>query len=47
MSETSPTDIGACVFDAYGTLLDFNAAVNQRRDRIGAQADALSELWRR
>jgi 2-haloacid dehalogenase len=40
------TDIGACVFDAYGTLLDFNAAVAQRRDRIGADADRLSALWR-
>lgn len=47
MTETKLTDIGACVFDAYGTLLDFNAAVNQRRDRIGDQADALSDLWRR
>ena len=47
MTDTEPTSIGACVFDAYGTLLDFNAAVNQRRDRIGTQADALSELWRR
>ena len=40
------TDIGACVFDAYGTLLDFNAAVAQRRDQIGEQADQLSALWR-
>ena len=47
MTETKPSDIGACVFDAYGTLLDFNAAVNQRRDRIGPRADALSDLWRR
>ena len=39
-------DIGACVFDAYGTLLDFNAAVAQRRDRIGEDADRLSALWR-
>lgn len=47
MTDTSPPDIGACVFDAYGTLLDFNDAVNQRRDRIGPQADTLSDLWRR
>lgn len=39
-------DIGACVFDAYGTLLDFNAAVAQRRDQIGEDADKLSALWR-
>jgi len=40
------TDIGACVFDAYGTLLDFNSAVTQRRDRIGAESERLSALWR-
>jgi len=39
-------DIDACVFDAYGTLLDFNAAVAQRRDQIGGHADTLSALWR-
>jgi 2-haloacid dehalogenase len=47
MAEPELGNIGACVFDAYGTLLDFNAAVDQRRDRIGPQADALSDLWRR
>ncbi|MDA1325382.1 MAG: haloacid dehalogenase type II [Proteobacteria bacterium] len=46
MTNTPLTDIGACVFDAYGTLLDFNAAVAQRRDRIGKDADKLSALWR-
>jgi len=40
------TNIGACVFDAYRTLLDFNAAVAQRRDQIGENADELSALWR-
>ncbi|MHA1107756.1 MAG: haloacid dehalogenase type II [Alphaproteobacteria bacterium] len=40
-------DIGACVFDAYGTLLDFNSAVNRSRDRLGGKADALADLWRR
>ena len=39
-------DIGACVFDAYGTLLDFNSAVDRCRDRIGDRADELSALWR-
>ena len=39
-------DIGACVFDAYGTLFDFNSAVDRRRDRIGGRADELSALWR-
>ena len=46
----APTDtltgIQACVFDAYGTLFDFNAAVAARRDRLGENADRLSEMWR-
>lgn len=40
-------DIGACVFDAYGTLFDVNSAAEQRRDRLGDKADALNALWRR
>ena len=39
-------DIGACVFDAYGTLFDFNSAVEHCRDEIGECADELSALWR-
>jgi 2-haloacid dehalogenase len=38
--------IGACVFDAYGTLFDVHSAVARLRARVGAQADALSQLWR-
>jgi 2-haloacid dehalogenase len=38
--------IQLCVFDAYGTLFDFNSAVARHRDAIGPKADALSELWR-
>ena len=40
-------DIRACVFDVYGTLLDFNAAVEGCRDRLGDRTDELSALWRR
>lgn len=39
-------DIGACVFDAYGTLFDFATAVGRCRDELGDKADSLSELWR-
>ena len=39
--------IGACVFDAYGTLLDVNSAVAAHAARIGARADELAALWRR
>jgi 2-haloacid dehalogenase len=35
-----------CVFDAYGTLYDFNSAVARHRTVIGPKADALSEMWR-
>jgi 2-haloacid dehalogenase len=40
------TGISACVFDAYGTLFDVNAAVARCRDQIGPKADQLAELWR-
>ncbi len=35
-----------CVFDAYGTLFDFNSAVARHRSGIGPKADALADLWR-
>src|SRR5260221_6441293 len=35
-----------CVFDAYGTLFDFNSAVARHRAALGPKADALSDLWR-
>jgi 2-haloacid dehalogenase len=35
-----------CVFDAYGTLYDFNSAVARHRTAIGAPADSLTALWR-
>ena len=41
-----PTDIAACAFDAYGTLIDFNAAARRAPNLPGTQADALATLWR-
>jgi 2-haloacid dehalogenase len=38
--------IRACVFDAYGTLLDVRAPVARLAAEIGPKADALSALWR-
>ncbi|MDP2332386.1 MAG: haloacid dehalogenase type II [Reyranella sp.] len=35
-----------CVFDAYGTLFDFNSAVARHRSAIGPKADALADMWR-
>jgi len=39
-------DIQACVFDAYGTLLDVNAAAERCRGDLGDKAGLLAELWR-
>lgn len=38
--------IELCVFDAYGTLYDFNSAVARHRPAVGPGADALTEMWR-
>lgn len=46
MSNAQFSDIGACVFDAYGTLFDFNSAVEGCRDKLGDKADLLSATWR-
>ena len=35
-----------CVFDAYGTLFDFNSAVAKHFDAAGPRAASLSEMWR-
>ena len=39
-------DIGACVFDAYGTLFDVAAAAARCRDALGDKADRLAAVWR-
>lgn len=38
--------IEICVFDAYGTLFDFNGAVARHRSSIGPGIDGLSGMWR-
>jgi 2-haloacid dehalogenase len=38
--------IRACVFDAYGTLFDFNSAARQAQDALGPAWQQLSEVWR-
>ena len=40
------TGIEMCVFDAYGTLYDFNSAVARHRAAIGPKADSLADMWR-
>ena len=46
MTGSAMTGIELCVFDAYGTLYDFNSAVARHRAAVGPKADALSEMWR-
>jgi 2-haloacid dehalogenase len=46
MTTPQLTGIEMCVFDAYGTLYDFNSAVARHRAAIGPKADALSGMWR-
>ncbi len=43
--DPSPTP-ALVVFDAYGTLLDVNAAVARHATAVGPEAARLSELWR-
>lgn len=38
--------IGACVFDAYGTLFDVNAAAERCRGDLGDNAGPLADIWR-
>jgi 2-haloacid dehalogenase len=46
MADKRLDGIRGCVFDAYGTLFDFNSAVAHCRDALGEKADALSRTWR-
>jgi 2-haloacid dehalogenase len=39
-------DVRACVFDAYGTLFDFNAAAARCKDAFAGNLDRFSALWR-
>lgn len=46
MDEAPLAGIGACVFDAYGTLFDFGSAATGCSDMLGGKADRLTTLWR-
>lgn len=46
MSHPRFVNIGACVFDAYGTLFDFKAAAARFEAELGGKAAKLSEIWR-
>jgi 2-haloacid dehalogenase len=46
MTHPAFTNLGACVFDAYGTLFDFHSAVARGGAALGGKAQAVSQLWR-
>lgn len=46
MSKLQLQKIEACVFDAYGTLFDFNTAASAAKDDLGDDWQRLSDLWR-
>ena len=39
-------NIKAIIFDAYGTLFDFNSAAEKCKDKIGAKWESFSNFWR-
>lgn len=46
MTATRLEGIGACVFDAYGTLFDYASAAARCRDVLGDKLERLNGLWR-
>jgi 2-haloacid dehalogenase len=46
MSTKPLLDVDACVFDAYGTLFDFNSAASVARSELGEDWQHVSDLWR-
>ena len=47
MTSTDFSDIGACLFDAYGTLFDVHSAVAKEVGALNDKAEPVSQLWRR
>ena len=39
-------NIGACVFDAYGTLFDVNSAAQHCQEELGDKWAPLAQVWR-
>ena len=46
MSKASLANIEACVFDAYGTLFDINAAASHCQRELGDKWQPLADTWR-
>jgi len=45
-SKINRDNIGACVFDAYGTLFNVHAAAANLKGELDGKADQLSQTWR-
>lgn len=46
MTDVKLSGIKACVFDAYGTLFDVNAAAQKEQQALGAKWEEISNTWR-
>lgn len=46
MAEFRLNHIKACVFDAYGTVFDVDAAARQEQEKLGANWKVISDTWR-
>ncbi|MEH6497213.1 MAG: haloacid dehalogenase type II [Pseudomonas marincola] len=46
MTDTPLKNIKACVFDAYGTLFDVDAAARQEQKALGDNWKVISDVWR-
>ena len=46
MTDPRFEDIAVCVFDAYGTLFDYNVAALRHVSVLGDRAGALADTWR-
>lgn len=46
MTETRLSNIKACVFDAYGTLFDVDAAARNEKESLGENWKIISDTWR-
>tara|TARA_Y100001970_G_scaffold294354_1_gene451364 strand:+ start:49141 stop:49833 length:693 start_codon:yes stop_codon:yes gene_type:complete len=46
IEKNTSTKVTACVFDAYGTLFNFNAATKKFDYQLGGSAEELNSIWR-
>ncbi len=46
MTSLKLNNIRACVFDAYGTMFDVNAAAREEQAALGSQWESLADIWR-